>query len=75
MIQKILEALNKAKSDGIDVNSQINAIIIPSNLLDEFKKEYETHLINNVDEKKWHLFNFEILISADGEKIRFGKVY
>ena len=54
------------------MGEHFNAVIIPSNLLDEFEKELNSHLNN---ESKNVIFGLEVLVCGDNEQIRFGKIF
>ena len=72
MLQKIQQSIQEAQSRGYKLGEHFNAVIIPSNLLDEFEKELNSHLNN---ESKNMLFGLEVLVCGDNEQIRFGKIF
>jgi hypothetical protein len=72
MLQKIQQSIQEAQSRGYKLGEHFNAVIIPSNLLDEFEKELNSHLNN---ESKNMLFGLEVLVCGNNEQIRFGKIF
>jgi hypothetical protein len=72
MLQKIQQSIQEAQSRGYKLGEHFNAVIIPSNLLDEFEKELNAHLNN---ESKNMLFGLEVLVCGNNEQIRFGKIF
>jgi hypothetical protein len=72
MLQKIQQSIQEAQSRGYKLGEHFNAVIIPSNLLDEFEKELNSHLNN---ESKNVIFGLEVLVCGDNEQIRFGKIF
>ena len=72
MLQKIQQSIQEAQSRGYKLGEHFNAVIIPSNLLDEFEKELNSHLNN---ESKNTIFGLEVLICGNNEQIRFGKIF
>jgi hypothetical protein len=72
MLQKIQQSIQEAQSRGYKLGEHFNAVIIPSNLLDEFEKELNSHLNN---ESKNVIFGLEVLVCGNNEQIRFGKIF
>jgi hypothetical protein len=72
MLQKIQQSIQEAQGRGYKLGEHFNAVIIPSNLLDEFEKELNSHLNN---ESKNMIFGLEVLVCGDNEQIRFGKIF
>jgi hypothetical protein len=72
MLQKIQQSIQEAQGRGYKLGEHFNAVIIPSNLLDEFEKELNSHLNN---ESKNMIFGLEILVCGNNEQIRFGKIF
>jgi hypothetical protein len=72
MLQKIQQSIQEAQSRGYKLGEHFNAVIIPSNLLDEFEKELNSHLNN---ESKNMIFGLEVLVCGNNEQIRFGKIF
>jgi hypothetical protein len=76
MIDTIQAFINDAESKGIQKGVHFNSIIIPFNLVDVLEEETEKMLIAKDPSIKDHkLFDLEILISGENEKIRFAKIY
>ena len=57
------------------MGEHFNAVIIPSNILDEFEKELNTHLTKETNESKNMIFGLEVLVCGNNEQIRFGKIF
>jgi hypothetical protein len=72
MLQKIQQSIQEAQGRGYKLGEHFNAVIIPSNLLDEFEKELNSHLNN---ESKNVIFGLEVLVCGNNEQIRFGKIF
>jgi hypothetical protein len=72
MLQKIQQSIQEAQGRGYKLGEHFNAVIIPSNLLDEFEKELNSHLNN---ESKNMIFGLEVLVCGNNEQIRFGKIF
>ena len=75
MLQKIQQSIQEAQSRGYKLGEYFNAVIIPSHLLEEFEKDLEAHLINNINDSRTTVFGLEVLICGKNEQIRFGKIF
>lgn len=75
MLQKIQQAIQEAQGRGYKVGEHFNAVIIPSNLLDEFEKELAAHLVKETNESKTMVFGLEVLVCGKNEQVRFGKIF
>jgi len=72
MFNEIQQVMERAKEKGIIANDHYNAIIVPINMLDQYKKELENNK-ENQSEKKF--FELEVLVSPENDKIRFAKIF
>ncbi len=75
MLQKIQQSIQEAQSRGYKLGEHFNAVIIPSNLLDEFEKELNTYSFKETNESKNMVFGLEVLVCGKNEQIRFGKIF
>jgi hypothetical protein len=75
MLQKIQQSIQEAQGRGYKLGEHFNAVIIPSNLLDEFEKELNSHLSTSTTESKSMIFGLEVLVCGKNEQIRFGKIF
>ena len=57
------------------MGEHFNAVIIPSNLLDEFEKELNTLLVKETQDSRNMIYGLEILVCGKNEQIRFGKIF
>ena len=75
MLQKIQQSIQEAQGRGYKLGEHFNAVIIPSNLLDEFEKELNTYSFKETNESKNIVFGLEVLVCGKNEQIRFGKIF
>lgn len=75
MLQKIYQSIQEAQTRGYKVGEHFNAVIIPSNLLDEFEKEVNTLLAKETQDSKNMIYGLEILVCGKNEQVRFGKIF
>ena len=75
MLQKIYQSIQEAQTRGYKVGEHFNAVIIPSNLLDEFEKEVNTLLAKETQDSRNMIYGLEILVCGKNEQIRFGKIF
>lgn len=75
MLQKIQQSIQEAQGRGYKLGEHFNAVIIPSNLLDEFEKELNTYSFKETNESKNMVFGLEILVCGKNEQVRFGKIF
>lgn len=72
MFNEIQQVMERAKERGIIPNEHYNAIVVPINMLDHYKKELENNK-DNQSEKKF--FGLEVLVSPENDKVRFAKIF
>lgn len=72
MFNEIQQVMERAKEKGIIPNEHYNAIVVPINMLDHYKKELESNK-DNQSEKKF--FGLEVLVSPENDKVRFAKIF
>lgn len=72
MFNEIQQVMERAKERGIIPNEHYNAIVVPINMLDHYKKELESNK-DNQSEKKF--FGLEVLVSPENDKVRFAKIF
>jgi len=75
MLQNIQKAIQEAQMKGYKVGEHFNALIIPSNLLDEFEKESNTLLAKETQDSRKMVFGLEVLVCGKNEQVRFGKIF
>jgi len=76
IIAEIRKFLDETAQKGGIKGVHYNAIVIPINLTDQFEKETEDLLAQKSEDIKDHrLFDLEILISGENDKIRLAKVF
>lgn len=75
MLQKIYQSIQEAQTRGYKVGEHFNAVIIPSNLLDEFEKEANTLLAKETQDSRNMIYGLEILVCGKNEQVRFGKIF
>lgn len=75
MLQKIHQSIQEAQTRGYKVGEHFNAVIIPSNLLDEFEKELNTLLVKETQDSRNMVYGLEVLVCGKNEQIRFGKIF
>lgn len=75
MLQKIYQSIQEAQARGYKVGEHFNAVIIPSNLLDEFEKEANALLAKETQDSRNMIYGLEILVCGKNEQVRFGKIF